>query len=202
MDWVRKLNPGNIKRPLLKRDIEEAQRHSRGAKEAARWLNVHYNTYKKYARLYGVHEQHVNWGGKGITRPGGVNRRYVLEDVIAGKHPTYPLSSFKKRLISAGLVEEKCHLCGMEERREVDFKMPLMLVFKDLEIENKFAMDNVLLLCFNCTFLTAGNLNHVNVFNVERLSKFDDHALKGEDMMGLSEDEMRKVVEEAKSELE
>ena len=41
-------------RPLLESEIKAAQEKSRSAFEAARSLGVSYNTYKKYAQLYGI----------------------------------------------------------------------------------------------------------------------------------------------------
>ena len=43
-------------RPLLESEIKDAQSKSRSAFEAARLLEVSYNTYKKYAKLYGIFE--------------------------------------------------------------------------------------------------------------------------------------------------
>jgi len=200
MRWIRKTGIGTKRRPLLKRDIEEAQRRSISAAGAARWLGVSYTTYKKYARLYSLHEQHLNPGGKGIPKPHVKGRRYPLEDILAGKHPHYDTKKLKKRLISAGLLDEECALCGMKERRIIDYKTPLMLVFKDGNNTNH-SLENMVILCFNCTFLTVGNLNNLNPYKVKQLSKPDDEAFKGEDMLGIEEKELASVIAEAKSEL-
>ena len=47
-------------RPLLESEIKSAQEKSRSAFEAARTLGVSYNTYKKYAQLYGIFENLKN----------------------------------------------------------------------------------------------------------------------------------------------
>ena len=49
MDIVRKRHS---KRPLLKAEIELAMQNTKSNKEAARFLGVSYNTYKKYAKMY------------------------------------------------------------------------------------------------------------------------------------------------------
>ena len=200
MDWIRNPGGGTNRRPLLKRDIEEAQRRSKSAAGAARWLGVSYTTYKKYARLYHIHDQHLNPGGKGIPKPHVRGKRYPLEDILAGKHPTYDTRKLKKRLISGGLLDEQCSLCGMNERRILDYKMPLMLVFKDGDSTNH-SLENLYLLCFNCTFLTVGELNNLNPYKVKQLSKPDEVAFKGEDMMGVEESELASVIAEAQAEL-
>ena len=55
-------------RPLLESEIKDIQSKSRSAAEAARLLGVSYNTYKKYARLYGVFEDLKNPSGLGIKK--------------------------------------------------------------------------------------------------------------------------------------
>ena len=60
-------------RPLLESEIKDVQQKARSAAEAARMLGVSYNTYKKYAKEYGVFEDLKNPHGIGIrkgTNPG------------------------------------------------------------------------------------------------------------------------------------
>ena len=45
---------------LMESEIKEAQGKARSAMEAARILGVSYNTYKKYAKLYGIFEDLKN----------------------------------------------------------------------------------------------------------------------------------------------
>ncbi len=52
-------------RPILKSDLDIAQANTRSAAQAARYLNVSYNTYKKWARYFGVHESFKNPTVKG-----------------------------------------------------------------------------------------------------------------------------------------
>ena len=200
---IRRPGGGTNRRPLLKRDIEEAQRNSQSAMGAARWLNRSYSTYKKYAKSYGLHEQHLNQGGKGMSKPHVQGKRYPLTDILEGKHPTYNVKQLQKRLVNGGLIDEQCTQCGFEERRIVDFKIPLMLIFKDGNSCNHF-LDNMYLLCFNCAFLTVGNLNSLNPYKIAQLSKIQNEpAIKGvDDVIGVSAEEMDKLVAEARAELE
>ena len=52
-------------KPLLESQIKDAQSTSRSAFEAARKLGISYNTYKKYAKLYGIFEDLKNPYGIG-----------------------------------------------------------------------------------------------------------------------------------------
>ena len=59
--------PGKRKR-LTKRMIETAMENSKSNMSAAKWLNVSYNTYKKWAKYYGLFDQHLNQAGVGIKK--------------------------------------------------------------------------------------------------------------------------------------
>ena len=39
--------------------IESSQENTKSAMEAARWLGVSYATYRKYAKMYGIFENHL-----------------------------------------------------------------------------------------------------------------------------------------------
>lgn len=145
-------------KPLLESEIREAQSKARSAMSAARILGVSYNTYKKYAREYGIFEDLKNPDGVGIRK--GYNIKsgtYSLDDLIDGKYPNYPVHKLKSRLLLNGYKEEKCECCGFEERRVTDHKVPLVLNFKD-ENRKNHKWDNLEMLCFNCYFLTVGNI--------------------------------------------
>ena len=154
--------PTNRKRgvgakPLLESEIKEVQKRARSAMEAARFLGVSYNTYKKYARMYGIFEELKNPSGYGIRKGVGMPGHNNLDDILSGKHPNYPIWKLKRRILSHGYMMEKCNNCGFEERRVTDHKVPLVLDFLDGNRKN-FEYDNLRMLCFNCSFLINGNL--------------------------------------------
>ena len=64
----RRMKRGLGAKPLLESEIKEAQKKARSAMEAARVLGVSYNTYKKYARKYGIFEDLKNPDGIGIKK--------------------------------------------------------------------------------------------------------------------------------------
>ncbi len=193
---------GYITRPILRREIEEAHAHTRSGAEAARYLGVAYNTYKKYAKLYDMFEEHINPSGKGIPKSGIKGHKYPLDDILNGEHPTYNLKLLKERLIRSGYFDEECMVCGFNERRITDYKVPLMLAFKDGDKTNHLR-ENILLLCFNCAYLTIGELNRINPMRINQLSEVDETTVAGPDEeFELSEEEMKEVIEEARQEME
>ena len=148
---------------LLQSDVERAIKNTQSNLEASRFLRVHYDTYKKYASLYkdkdgnSLFESHKNQSGKGLRKiQKGDKAKYPLQEIIEGKHPKYPTSKLKFRLIREALLEEKCVTCGMEEKRITDMTVPLLLDHKDGDIYNH-KIDNLQLLCYNCYYLTVGN---------------------------------------------
>ena len=119
-------------RPLLESEIKDVQQKARSAAEAARMLGVSYNTYKKYAKEYGVFEDLKNPHGIGISK--GTNTgtlAHSLDDILDGKYPDYPVWKLKKRLLNNWYMLEKCNNCVFEERRVTDFRVPLVLDFLD-----------------------------------------------------------------------
>ena len=53
---------------LTKNKILESHKHTKSNSEAARWLSVSYNTYKKWAKYYDVFDQHLNQNGVGVKK--------------------------------------------------------------------------------------------------------------------------------------
>lgn len=154
----RRMKRGLGSQPLLESEIRDAQDKARSAMEAARLLGVSYNTYKKYARMYGILEDLKNPTGIGIAKGYNLKRgKYSLDDLMKGLYPDYPVWKLKKRLLLNGYLLEKCNNCGFEERRITDHKVPLVLDFIDGDRRNH-TYDNLRMLCFNCSYLINGNL--------------------------------------------
>jgi len=144
-------------RPILESQIKAAQAASRSAFEAARTLGISYNTYKKYAKMYGIFDDLINQKGIGINKGGGIrNRKYNIEDLLDGKHTEYPLWKYKNKLFNSGHIPEACSCCGFEERRINDNKAPILIDFIDGDGLNR-KIDNIRVLCYNCYFLLVGD---------------------------------------------
>jgi hypothetical protein len=68
---------------LTKKMIEDAQSQTKSNMAAARWLSVSYLTYRKYAKMYGLFERHLNPSGVGIKKGYG---RWIksLDQILDG----------------------------------------------------------------------------------------------------------------------
>ena len=170
---------------ITKEQVLRAMRHTKSNMAAARYLKVSYQHYKKYAKLYKDEEQdktlfeiHFNQSGKGIRKHmGGYGKSKdttPLQDVLDGKASIvdYTPDILKTRLIQEGFIEEKCNCCGFNERRVVDYKVPLILNFKDNNKKN-WKLENLEALCYNCYFLNVGN-----VWSENQLQQMEDYSLK------------------------
>jgi hypothetical protein len=141
--------------PLTRAEIEHAQKHTNSNLSAARFLNVSYERYKRYAKIYGLFDSHLN--PKGFGTPKGYASRpssIKLKDIFANKHPTYNIIRLKHRMIARNIIAEECELCKFKERRISDGKIPLILTFRNGKRD--YTRDNLYLLCYNCIFLTVG----------------------------------------------
>ena len=171
-----------LPKPLTKEQIVAAMGMTKSNRAAARWLNVSYIHYKKWAKLYKdeatgktLFEVHLNQDGKGIKKwIGNHGKTPPLQDLING---IIPMTSFspvkvKKRLFEEGYLNEECALCGFNERRITDYKIPLLLNFKDKNTKN-YRLDNLQVLCYNHYFLTVAD-----VFNAADISQIEDSVPK------------------------
>lgn len=147
--------PGGAFLPISKADIEHAQKHTKSNMEAARFLGVGYERYRRYAKIYNLFDSHANPLGIG-TPKGFASKTSVikLKDIFANKHKGYSMVRLKHRMIARNIIPEECALCGFKEKRITDSKTPLLLTFKNGQRD--FTVTNLHLLCYNCMFLTTG----------------------------------------------
>lgn len=148
----------SVQRPLMESEIKAAQDESVSAAEAARKLNVSYNTYKKYAKLYGIMERCKCVDSSGLPKVHNPYKgKYPLEEILMGMHPSYSPSRLRKKLIKSKIKIEQCEVCGFSEARITDGKVPLVLAFKDGDRSNH-VLENLEMVCYNCYHNTYGNL--------------------------------------------
>ena len=144
-----------VKAPLLEVDIRSAMANTNSNRAAAKYLNVGWKRYRRWAKSYTnssgqtLYEEQKNRAGTGIAKPWS---RTPMSEIISGEHPKYNKRNFKNRLISEGYKEEECHTCGFDSRRPSDSKVPLVLHWEDGDSTNN-SLDNVNLMCLNCKFL-------------------------------------------------
>lgn len=145
-------------RPLMESEIRAAQDESISAADAARKLNVSYNTYKKYAKLYDIMERCKCTDSTGMPKVHNPYKgKYPLEELLMGMHPSYPPHKLRKKIIGAKIKIEECEVCGYAEKRITDDKVPLILAFKDGDRTNH-VLENLEMVCYNCYHNVYGNL--------------------------------------------
>lgn len=165
--------------PLSKEKILSAMSQTRSNLAASRYLNVSYIHYKKWAKLYQdvetgqtLFEKHLNPSGKGIPKfLKGTGKHPALIDIIEGRTNAASFSpeKIKYRLVIEGHLKEECNNCGFNERRVLDYKIPLLLHFKDKNKKN-YRKENIEFLCYNCYYLTIGD-----VFDNKQIKGLEDH---------------------------
>ena len=165
-------------KPLSKQQIQAAMNKTKSNRAAARYLGVSYIHYKKWAQNYdsetheNLFEQHKNQAGKGIPKflNGSVKQPAVL-DIIEGRvDPShFTAAKIRERMIGEGFLEDCCTSCGFNERRVLDYKVPLIMNFKDDNKKN-YKLDNVELLCYNCYFLQVGD-----IFSDKQVQTMEEH---------------------------
>jgi len=195
--------------PLSKEQILNAMDKTLSNRAAARYLSVSYQHYKKWAKHYDATEegykslfdQHKNQEGRGIPKflPNS-NKKPALLDIIEGRVPmtNFTPEKLKKRLIEENYLREECYMCGFKERRVLDYKVPLLLHFKDKNKKN-YKLDNLEMLCYNHYFLTVGDIfsdkqvEHIEDYKPVNLGQtnweLDDYQLQRLKELGLHDEE-------------
>lgn len=110
-------------------------------------LGLHFNTFKRYALLFGVYNPNQGLKGKNKNKKEGKGK-YFLEDIIYNnKHPQYPTDKLRRRLIKEGIKEAKCESCGLTEWNGE--RLAFELNHKDGNRFNHY-IKNLEILCPNC----------------------------------------------------
>ena len=166
-------------KPISKEMCRAAMAKTKSVKAAARYLSCSYHHLKRYMKLYKdeetgltLFETHKNQCGKGIPKfLRGHGKEPALMDIIEGRvdPSSFSPEKIKYRLVTEGHLEEECDNCGFTERRVVDYKIPLILHFKDKNKQN-YKKDNIQFLCYNCYFLFVAD-----VFTEKDIEQLEDH---------------------------
>lgn len=169
---------GRPRRDLTEAVIKNAMKHTQSNFQAARYLNVTVETYRKYAKMYvdqetgkTLYELHKNDSGKGIKRVKwnhDISIEKINEIMSSESYRAINQQKLKNRLIYEGILRMECYNCGHHEKRVVDYKQPLILSFKDGNKHN-WQIQNLRMLCYNCYFLFVGNL-----FSEKQIQRLED----------------------------
>ena len=170
---------------LTESEVRRAMGLTKSNRAAAIYLKVSYPTYKKYAKQYidentgqSLFTMHLNKEGIGVQKSFSLyHGNYTpVEDILQGKFLKYPLQKLKTRLITHRLIEDKCAVCGFDEKRVTDYKAPLLLSQIDGN-PNNYSLENLELLCYNHYFLMVGNIGK-NKKNFNKILSEDDEGAK------------------------
>lgn len=152
---------------LTKAQVLEAMANSRSNEEAARWLGIHYRTWKKYAKMYKddetgktLFEKHKNINGRGIPKNWAHGHwKKTLDELLTTNQPmgSKHILNLKDLLMKDGRMGFKCHTCGYSEKRLTDMKAPLILHFRN-GLKSDWRIENLQWICYNCHFIFIGNV--------------------------------------------
>ena len=168
-----------LPKPLSKAMIVAAHAKTQSNLAAARYLHVSYQHYRKFAKIYtdeatgkSLFDLHKNQCGKGIPKFLKQSKKEpalldIIEGRVAASH--FQPAKLKYRMIEQGYLSEECIQCKFKERRVLDYKIPLLLHFKDGNNSN-WSLENVELLCYNHYFLLVGD-----IFNEKDLKYIESH---------------------------
>lgn len=168
---VIKGRPRNV---LTEQDIRRAMKHSVSNRGAARVLNVSLPTYKLYASQCTdqetgktLYEIHSNSAGKGIRKfKKDYDGTSLMELLREGVDITsFSIDKLKNRLLYEGALAYECSKCQFCEPRVTDYKVPLLLNFKDKNKSN-WTLENLEMLCYNCFFLYVGDIYTKQQINI------------------------------------
>ena len=141
-------------RSLSEADIKEAQSQCNTAVACAKFLNVNYLTYRRWAEKYNLFK--VNPWGMGSRKKCWIpdKGKHPLNQILDGKFPDYPIHRLKDLLFKSKIKNRECESCGFRDERLTDSKMPIILSFKDNNPKNH-KLENLEILCYNCMFLVG-----------------------------------------------
>jgi hypothetical protein len=172
-------------KPISKEQCLAAMKTTRSVRAAARYLNCSYQHLKPFMKAYkdeetgvSLFELHKNQSGKGIPKfltHSHFGKIAPIEEIVNGIVDASSFNPDKVRwkLIESGYIIEQCYYCGYSEKRIVDGKIPLLMVFLN---SNKYdyTNGNAQLCCYNCHFLNIGN-----VFTEKDIEALEGHGAYG-----------------------
>ena len=165
----------NKKKFLSKEQLVAAQGKTLSNMAAARYLHVSYQHYKKYAKMYNLFDGHKNQAGKGIPKYlKGPKKMPHIKEIIEGRiaASSFNPNKLKYALIEQGYIAEECTACNFQERRVLDYKIPLLLHFKDNN-SNNYIKYIYHLINYNHYFLQVGDI--FNKQDVKQLESKQEH---------------------------
>jgi hypothetical protein len=115
--------------------------------QASSKFDMHFNTFKKYAKQLGCYE--TNQSGKGLRKPNnGSYNRIDLGEILEGNHPQYQTYKLKNRLFKEGIKQNKCEECNLDSKWN---DKPINMELDHINGNSKdHRLANLKILCPNC----------------------------------------------------
>lgn len=139
---------------VVKIDFEQisyAVKSSVSMAEAASKVNLHFSTFKKYAKKLGVYMP--NPGRKGISKPKKEGAGKIpLDEILSGLHPQYQTYKLKHRLYDAGIKSNQCENCNTNSWNGQILECELDHVDGN---RTNHKLENLKILCPNCHSQTS-----------------------------------------------
>ena len=131
--------------------INHAIQSTQSMRMASEYLNISYDTFKKWAKI------HKLWNP--LPSPKGIKKRnsvklspHALSKILSGENPSpYRETVLLKKVFQEGYLEQKCSNCGYDCSYVTDGMWPLVLDFLDLNHKNT-KIENLRVLCINCLY--------------------------------------------------
>ncbi len=122
--------------------------------QAALYMGVSKNTFKKYAKQYDLWKPQTNL--KGIRKTGNLGSalKHDLKEILEGKNPNpYREDTLLDKAIREGYMACQCSNCSADfsHMNGSDRQPPLILDFLDRNTQNT-KVENLRALCFNCVY--------------------------------------------------
>ena len=139
---------------LSKHNIELAIKSTQSMGQAALYMGVAKNTFKKYAKQYDLWAPRKS--SKGIRKTGNVGSqlKHDIKSILEGKNPNpYREDTLLDKAIREGYMACQCSNCGADfsHMKGSTRQPPLILDFLDRNTQNT-KVENLRALCFNCVY--------------------------------------------------
>jgi hypothetical protein len=123
--------------------VIEVCNQSQSMAKAAAVLNIHFNTLKRLATLYGCYAPNQSLKGGNKSTPAKIK----LAEILEGAHPYFQTYKLKNRLLKEGLLENKCSICGIKDWNHRVINLELDHIDGN---RINHVLSNLRILCPNC----------------------------------------------------
>lgn len=125
---------------LSREQLEKAIVSSKTMKQASLQFECCWRTFVREAKKHGLYRS-------GVGNNGNHRIKVLLQEILEGKHPTYPTSHLSKRLVIESVKEYRCEECQITSHNG----KPISLELDHIDgCSTNHHLENLRLLCPNC----------------------------------------------------